>query len=134
MKTYKITVNGITYDVAVEETNGIAAAPAAPAPVAASAAVAATPAALAPVAPQAAPKPAAATAGSVRVDSPLPGSVLDYKVQVGDTVQKGQVLVLIEAMKMENELVSPCDGVIASLVADKGALVNPGDLLLTIQE
>ena len=98
------------------------------------------PAAAAPVAaPAAAPAPAApaapaggAVAAGTRVDSPLPGNVLDVKVAVGQAVKAGQVLVIIEAMKMENEVAAPCDGVVKQIVASKGAVVATGDALLVI--
>jgi glutaconyl-CoA decarboxylase len=66
------------------------------------------------------------------VDSPLPGNVLNVKVSVGQAVKEGDVLVIIEAMKMENEVAAPCDGVVKQIVADKGAVVSTGDTLLVI--
>ena len=71
-------------------------------------------------------------AAGTRVDSPLPGNVLDVKVAVGQAVKAGQVLVIIEAMKMENEVAAPCDGVVKQIVANKGAVVATGDALLVI--
>lgn len=124
MKRFNITVNGKAYDVAVEELDANAAAPvAAPAPAAAPVA--------APTAPAAAPAPAAAGAGE-KVTAPMPGTILDVKVNVGDTVSKGQVIMILEAMKMENDIVASCDGKITSVIATKGATVNSGDALATI--
>lgn len=127
---YKITLKGKTYEVEVEhgeamivdEYAAYAPAPAAPvAPVAVPSPVAA-PAAAAP----------AAVAAGTPVASPLPGNVLAVKVSVGDAVKAGQVLMLIEAMKMENEVVAPADGVVKQIVVNKGATVATGDTLLVI--
>lgn len=135
MKSYRITVNGTTYDVTVEETGAVASAPianvapivtAAPAPAAASA-----PAAAPAPAPAAAPAPAGA-AGAEKVTSPMPGTILGVKVSVGQSVKKGDVLVVLEAMKMENDIPAPRDGVVASLDVAKGASVQAGDLLVSL--
>ena len=124
MKNYRITVNGTSYDVSVEELSGGAAAAAAP--------VAAAPvAAPAPAAP-AAPAPAAGGAGSIKVSSPMPGKILAVKANVGDSVKKGQVILILEAMKMENEVVAPEDGTIASIDVTVGASVESGDTLATL--
>ena len=129
---YKITLKGKTYEVLVEQGEAIIedeydyvppVAPVAAAPVAAPAAAPA-PAAAAPA--------GSAVAAGTRVDSPLPGNVLDVKVSVGQAVKAGQVLVIIEAMKMENEVAAPCDGVVKQIVASKGAVVATGDALLVI--
>lgn len=123
MKNYRITVNGTSYDVTVEELAGGAAAPvaAAPAPVAVSA-------------PAAAPAPAAPAggAGSIKVSSPMPGKILAVKANVGDSVKKGQVILILEAMKMENEVVAPEDGTVASIDVASGATVEAGDTLATL--
>ena len=123
MKNYRITVNGTSYDVTVEELAGGAAAPvaAAPSPVAVSA-------------PAAAPAPAAPAggAGSIKVSSPMPGKILAVKANVGDSVKKGQVILILEAMKMENEVVAPEDGTIASIDVTVGAMVESGDTLATL--
>ena len=126
MKNYRITVNGTSYDVTVEELPGGAAAPvaAAPAPVAVSA-PAAAPAPAAPAAP-------AGGAGSIKVSSPMPGKILAVKANVGDSVKKGQVILILEAMKMENEVVAPEDGTIASIDVTVGAMVESGDTLATL--
>lgn len=123
MKNYRITVNGTAYDVAVEEL-GAGAAPAAAAPVAAPAA---TPA------PAAAPAPAASTgAGNIAVTSPMPGKILAVKASVGQAVKKGDVVLVLEAMKMENEVVAPEDGTIASIDVAVGVAVEAGDTLATL--
>lgn len=135
---YKVTLKGKTYEVEVEKGEAMildeyaAAAPApaaVPTPAAAPAAPAPTPApAPAPAAPA---TPAPAASGTV-VTSPLPGNVLSINVNVGDAVKAGQLLVLIEAMKMENEIVAPTDGVVKQIAASKGAVVATGDTLLVI--
>jgi len=70
---------------------------------------------------------------NTRINSPMPGTVLKLNVQVGSRVTKGQVLLILEAMKMENEIIASSDGVVATVGANKGAQVNAGDLLLTIE-
>ena len=112
MKNYRITVNGTAYDVAVEEL----AAGAAPAP----------------VAQVAAPVAKSTGAGSIKVASPMPGKILDVKTKVGDAVKKGQVLLILEAMKMENEVVAPEDGTVASVDVAVGAMVEAGDTLASL--
>ena len=128
MKNYKITVNGTTYDVAVEEI-GAGVAPAAAsvaAPVMAPAAAPAAPAA-APAAPA-----ASGSKGSIVVSAPMPGKILGVKTEVGKAVKKGDVLMVLEAMKMENEIVAPEDGTVASVEATVGAQVESGDTLVTL--
>lgn len=131
MKNYRITVNGNTYDVQVEELNG--AAP--------MAAPMASPVMAAPVSPTApatstsAPAPAATgTAGGTEVKAPMPGNILDIKVGVGDKVAANQVVVVLEAMKMENEIVTPTAGTVASINVTNGQAVNSGDVLITVAE
>ena len=124
MKNLIVTVNGVAYNVTVEEGTGTAAASA---PVAAAPTAAPAPAA-APVAPAA---PAGA-AGSVTVTAPMPGNILDVKVKAGDSVKAGDTLLILEAMKMENEISAPQDGTIASVNVRKGDVVNSGDLLCTM--
>ena len=127
MKNYTITVNGIAYDVTVEE-GGVGSAPAAaPAPVTAPKAAPAAPAGAAPKA--AAP---AGAQGAVKVNSPMPGKILGVKVNAGQAVKKGEVVVILEAMKMENEIVAPSDGTIASVNVTVGQSVEAGDLLATL--
>ena len=122
MKNYRITVNGTSYDVSVEELAGGVAPVAAP--------VAAAP--VAPPAPAAAPAAKSAGAGSIKVASPMPGKILDVKANVGDAVKKGQVILILEAMKMENEVVAPEDGTVASTDVASGATVEAGDTLATL--
>ncbi len=125
MRKFMITVNGSTYEVDVEEVEAGAAAPtAAPAP-------AAAPKKAAP-APKAAAKPAAAAAGE-QVKSPMPGTILDVKVKAGDAVKKGAVLCVLEAMKMENEIMAPRDAKVVQVLAAKGASVNSGDVLVVLE-
>ena len=131
---YKVTLNNRTYEVEVEEGKAMlideyeAYAPAAPAPVAA-APVAAAPAA-APAAP-AAPAGAALAAGEV-VKSPMPGNILKFNVSQGQKVNEGDVLIVLEAMKMENEIVATKSGTVAQIVTAKGAVVETGAPLVVI--
>lgn len=126
MKTYTITVNGNVYDVTVEE-GGQGSAPAA-APVAKAASAPAPKAAPAP-APKAAP---AGAQGGVKVNSPMPGKILGVKANPGQAVKKGQVILILEAMKMENEVVAPSDGTVASINVSVGDMVESGDVLATL--
>ncbi len=114
MKKYRVNVNGTAYEVEIEEMNGAPAA----APVAA--------------APAAAPAPAASGAGE-SITSPMPGNILAVNVAAGDMVKKGQVLMVLEAMKMENEIMAPHDGKVTAVAVTKGAAVESGALLCTIQ-
>ena len=132
MKNYTITVNGNVYEVTVEEGfTGKASAPkaAAPAPKAA-------PATAALHAPAAAPAPApaapAGAAGSVVVTAPMPGKILGVKASAGQAVKKGQVILILEAMKMENEIVAPQDGTVATINVSVGDSVEPGATLATL--
>ena len=109
MKKYRVTVNGTVYEIELEELTG--AAPAAAAPAA----------------------PAAASTEGEQVTSPMPGTILAVNVAVGDTVKRGQVLMILEAMKMENEILCPRDGKIASVNTSKGSSVESGTLLCVIQ-
>ena len=124
MKNYTITVNGNVYDVTVEE-KGAGAAPAAPA-----AAVAAPKAA--PAAPKAAPKAASAGAGSIQVKAGAAGKVFKIEANVGQSVKKGDAVVIIEAMKMEIPVVAPEDGTVASIDAAVGDAVEAGAVLATL--
>ncbi|MCI2057905.1 MAG: biotin/lipoyl-binding protein [Oscillibacter sp.] len=115
MKKYKVTVNGTAYEVELEELTGVQSAPAAaPAP--------------APAAPA-----AAAPAGAEKISSPMPGTILAVNVKAGDSVKRGQVLMILEAMKMENEIMCPRDGTVASVNTSKGSSVESGTLLCVIQ-
>ena len=130
MKNYTITVNGNVYEVTVEEGfTGAASAPKA-APVAAPKAA---PKAAAPApAPAAAPAAPAGAAGSIVVAAPMPGKILGVKASAGQAVKKGQVLLVLEAMKMENEIVAPQDGTVATINVNVGDSVEPGATLATM--
>ena len=125
MKNYTITVNGNVYDVTVEEGSGAVAAAPVAAPKAAPAA-----------APKAAPAPKAAAPagaqGGVKVNAPMPGKILGVKVSAGQAVKKGEVLIVLEAMKMENEIVAPQDGTVASVNTSVGEQVEAGAVLATL--
>lgn len=111
MKKYKVNVNGTSYEIEIElvsETSG----------------------AQKPQKAEEAPKPAGE---GEQVKSPMPGTILDVKVKTGDSVKKGQVLVVLEAMKMENEIMAGTDGTVTSVAVSKGASVQTGDMLLTIK-
>lgn len=117
MKQYKVTVNGTAYEITLEAID------------AADVKTTAAPA----TAPVAAPAPAAApaTAGGETVNAPMPGNILDIKVANGAAVKKGDVLLILEAMKMENEIMAPCDGTVTVAVT-KGSAVETGAVLCTI--
>lgn len=140
MKTYTVTVNGIAYDVTVEETTGRparTAAPvyAAPSPVAATTAPVATPQATAPAVPEQETAPTAVTGGSngkTPVASPMPGKILAVKASIGQSVKRGDVILILEAMKMENEIVAPEAGTVASINVSVGDTVESGTLLATL--
>lgn len=135
MRKFNIKVNGQAYEVEVEEVaGGFAPAPvvpvaAAPAPAVAPVAAPAPEKAKVKAAP--APAPVAAPAGGTQLKAPMPGTVIDFKATNGAAVKKGQTVLILEAMKMENEIVAPADGVI-TFVASKGASVNTDDLLAVI--
>ncbi len=105
MKKYRVTVNGVPYEVELEELTGAAPAPA----------------------------PAAAPAGGEQVSAPMPGTILSVNIAVGDSVKRGQVLMILEAMKMENEIMCPRDGRVTAIQTSKGAAVESGTPLCTIQ-
>ena len=110
MKKYRVNVNGTVFEVEIEEMTG------------------------APAAPAAAPAPAApaAPAGGAKLTAPMPGPILAVNVTSGSAVKKGDVLMILEAMKMENEIMAPCDGTVTSVSVTKGAAVESGTLLCTI--
>ncbi len=123
MKNYTITVNGNVYDVTVEEGASTGAAPVKAAPQAPKAAPkAAAPKAAAP----------AGAAGSVTVVAPMPGKILSVKASVGQAVKKGEVILVLEAMKMENDIVAPQDGTIATINAAAGESVEAGAVIATL--
>ena len=137
MRKFMINVNGKSYEVEVEEIGGVqtyaAPAPAAVPQAAPAPAPAAAPAPQAAPAPAPAPAPAASGAqGGIQVTAPMPGTILKILASVGEAVKKGQPVVILEAMKMENEIVAPEDGTVASVNTTQGASVNNGDLLLTM--
>ena len=125
---YVVTLNGKNYEVEVEETDAVItavtdAAPAAPV------------AAAAPTAPAAARAPAAAPAAAAdgqKVLSPMPGTILSVNVSVGSAVKAGEVILILEAMKMENEIVAPCDGTVKQLAVQKGSTVATDALLAVV--
>lgn len=123
MKNYRVTVNGIPYDVVVEELDASVASE-----MAAPAAVSAAPKA-APAAPKAAPK---GNAGATAIKAPMPGTLIKVNVKAGDAVKKGDVLCVLEAMKMENDILAPADGVVATVEAAQGASVATDAVLVTL--
>ena len=112
MKKYRVNVNGSLYEIEIEEMS-------APATMSAPAAPAAAPVSAAP-------------AGGQKVEAPMPGTILDIKVQAGQSVKKGDVLIILEAMKMENDIVAPQDGTVKQIVVSKGASVDTDAVLAVI--
>lgn len=142
MKKFLIKVNGNQYEVEVEEIRDgslpvqTASVPftvsSVPAPVASAAVQPQAPAA-APAAQAAVIKAAAGgSEGSIKITAPMPGTILKAVVNAGDKVKKGQVLVILEAMKMENEIVAPSEGIVATINVSRGTSVNAGDLLVSL--
>ena len=127
MKKYNVTVNGVTYEVVVEEAGEVAAAPVSQAPQ--TAAPAAPKAAPAPAAKPAATKPAA---GAKTVNAPMPGTILKVNVKVGDAVKKNDLICILEAMKMENEIFAAEDGTVTAINTPQGTSVNTGDAIVTL--
>ena len=113
MKKYRVNVNGTVFEVEIEEVTGALDDPAV---------AAAAPAPAAPAAP----------AGGEKITAPMPGTILAVNVTSGSAVKKGDVLMILEAMKMENEIMAPCDGTVTSVAVTKGAAVESGTLLCTI--
>ena len=116
MKNYTITVNGVAYNVTVEENGAAPAAQSAPA--------------AAPV--TAAPVSAPAASGNIKVEAPMPGTIIDIKVSSGNAVKTGDTLLILEAMKMENNIVAPSDGTVAGIHVNKGDSVEAGQILITL--
>jgi biotin carboxyl carrier protein len=111
MKRYSVTVNGSVYDVVVEEADMMTPTPLikpAPSPV------------------------STGGAGSVKIESPMPGTIVDVKLSAGDSVQKGAVIAVLEAMKMENDIVTASSGTIVSVNVKKGDSVNTGTVIATM--
>ena len=120
MKKYTITVNGTAYEVEVEEAGVVASSPKAAAPKAAPA-------------PAPAPKAAApVAAGATTVSAPMPGKVLSVIVKVGDAVKAGDVLMILEAMKMQNEIMAPADGTVSDVRVSAGQTVGTGDVMIVM--
>lgn len=137
MKKYNVTVNGVTYEVLVEEAGEVSGAPAAPAPAASAAHAATAPKAAPAPAPKAAPAAAPAatsngTPGSIKVTAPMPGTILKLNVKVGDTLKANDLVCILEAMKMENEIFTSEGGVVKSIESAQGASVNAGDVIITL--
>lgn len=139
LRKFKISIDGTQYLVEMEEVGAPQPTPADAAPAPAAAAPAPAPAPVPAPAPAAAPAPAPepapaapAAAGSFAQTAPMPGTILDIHVKVGDTVAANQPVMVLEAMKMENEVVAEQAGTIASINVEKGAMVNPGDTLFTL--
>lgn len=124
MRKFVVNVNGKSYEVEVEEVGASPSVQSAPA--------------VSPAAPKsepvkpAAPVAASAPAGAVSVNSPMPGTIISVAVKPGDSVKSGDVLCILEAMKMENEIVAPSDGTVASVNVSQGQSVNSGDLLVSL--
>lgn len=114
MKAYKVTVNGNVYEITIEVVDkaDIKASAPAPAPVAAA--------------------PASAPAGGQAISAPMPGTILKVNVSNGQAVKKGDVLFVLEAMKMENEIMAPCDGTVAGVSVSAGASVETGTALCSL--
>lgn len=116
MKNYKVIVNGTAYEIAIEEIDASEVKSVQTAEKTAEA-----------------PAPVVAAAGGEKVEAPMPGTILDVKVKEGQSVKAGDILVILEAMKMENEILAPCDGVVAGLSVSNGATVESGALICTVQ-
>ncbi len=132
MRTFRVIVAGNEYEVAIEEITEGASAPAAretaPAPKPAQPSAQPAPQASAP---KAAPSPAAA-AGEGAIIAPMPGTIIDVKVNQGDAVKLGDTLLILEAMKMQNEIKAPCDGIVTSIDVAKGTAVNAGMAMMVL--
>ena len=120
MKKYNITVNGTTYEVIVEEAGSVSHAPVYSAPSNTGSTTVKESA------------PQSGTFGSNKVIAPMPGTILDVKVSVGQAVKKGDVICVLEAMKMENDIPAPCDGVVTSVNVQKGVTVASNDIIASL--
>ena len=118
MKKYRVVVNGVSYEVELEAMDSASAASA--------------PAAKPAAAPAPAAAPVSAPAGGQNVTAPMPGNILDVKVSAGQAVKAGQILFILEAMKMENEILAPADGTVGTVAVTKGQAVETGALLCNI--
>ena len=125
MKKFNIKVNGKAYEVEVEEVGSSTPSFTAPAAPAVSAPVNETKSAPAPA-------PAPVNAGSSSIKAPMPGTINAVKVTAGESIKKGQVVAVLEAMKMENEIMAPEDAVVASVAVSQGQSVNTGDVIVTL--
>jgi biotin carboxyl carrier protein len=114
MKKYIIKLNDKVYEVEIEEVTGEEVVTTAE------------------IAEKSKPQATSQISGGETIEAPMPGNIVDVKVKAGDLIKKGQVLVILEAMKMENEIVSPVDGRIALVGVSKGQAVNPGEVLVKI--
>lgn len=123
MRNFKVTVNGRVYDVSVEENGGAGEVKAG----------STVKTEAAPVASEGISKPVTVAAGDLPINSPLAGTIMSIKVKPGDTVKNGQVLLTLEALKMENEIVAPQDGVVADIYVQAGSNVKLGDVLLSLR-
>ena len=130
MRKFNVNVNGTLYEVEVEEIQASVAAAPARKPIPAAAPKAAAPKAAAPKAAPA--RPAAAPAGAETVKAPMPGNILEVRVKDGQSVQAGDVLFILEAMKMENEIMAPAAGTVSGVAVQKGSAVATGAVLCHI--
>lgn len=122
MRKFKVNVNGNLYEVEVEEIGG-ASAPTTPV---------AAPVQSAPAAQPVSAAPTTVPAGATSVEAPMPGRIVSVKVNAGDSVEAGDVVCVLEAMKMENEIMAPCSGKIVAVSVSGGDTVNTGDVLVSI--
>lgn len=123
MKKYNITVNGNLYEVVVEEVDVASPVRTYTSPTISSSA---------PKAQKTSTAPKASAVAGKSVISPMPGTILDVKVSIGQSVKKGDVICVLEAMKMENDIPAPCDGVIASINVQKGSSIDANDVIASI--
>jgi len=132
MKIFKVVVNGNAYEVSVEELKGQTGSGSAPVPATTASKPATSPQFSAPATPKPSTSPAGGESGEGTVVAQMPGTIVDIDVNVGDKVTRGQKLLVLEAMKMENEIVAPQGGVVSEISVTAGALVNAGDVLVVL--